>query len=240
MAGVHMRKFLPAIAVVMAALALCGCSFFVTEFETGASDTVSDYTYYTSPPYTAAPTSEYTSADAVVPGTDVTSSVPATGAAVTTYPYTQTTAALHPTETTVLVPQSTAAPTAGVPTTAEGEIDLSIRLPDANGAMEVSLDPSNKFIKAVHDARGIDNSLLAAVYSVPESGQNYVFEFSSAGKRTADDLRRVYLLTADGAVTSVAAARNAERENLSSTENWFCMNVLIKGMVFKAVEDRLS
>ena len=240
MAGVHMRKYLPAIAVVMAALALCGCSFFVPELELDASDTVSDYTYYTSPPYTAAPTSEYTSADAVVPGTDVTSSVPATGAAVTTYPYTQTTAALHPTETTVLVPQSTAAPTTGVPTTAEGEIDLSIRLPDANGTMEVSLDPSNKFIKAVHDARGIDNSLLAAVYSVPESGQNYVFEFSSAGKRTADDLRRVYLLTADGAVASVAAARNAERENLSSTENWFCMNVLIKGMVFKAVEDRLS
>jgi hypothetical protein len=146
-----------------------------------------------------------------------------------------------PTDTTASAPQSTAAaPTTGVATTAEGEVDLSIRLPDANGTMEVSLDPSNKFIKAVHNARGVDTSLLAAVYSVPESGQNYVFEFSSAGKRTADDLRRVYLLTADGAITSVAASKNTERENLSATENWFCMNVLIKGMVFKAVEDKLQ
>ena len=214
MVGVHMRKLLPVIAVITAALALCGCSFFVTEFETGTSDAASDYTYYTSPTYTTAPTSAS---------------------------YTQLPSVPLPTDTTASAPQSTAAaPTTGVATTAEGEIDLSIQLPDANGTMEVSLDPSNKFIKAVHNARGVDTSLLAAVYSVPESGQNYVLEFSSAGKRTADDLRRVYLLTADGAITSVAASKNTERENLSATENWFCMNVLIKGMVFKAVEDKLQ
>ena len=240
MAGVHMRKFLPVIAVVAAVLALCGCSFFVTEFETGASDTASDYTYYTSPAYTTAPTSEYTSADTVVPGTDVASSAPAVSTAPTASSYTQATTVPLPTATASAPQSTTASPTTGVSTTAEGEIDLSIQLPDANGTMEVSLDPSNKFIKAVHNARGIDTSLLAAVYSVPESGQNYVFEFTSAGKRTVDDLRRVYLLTADGAITSVAASKNAERENLSATENWFCMNVLIKGMVFKAVEDKLQ
>ena len=104
--------------------------------------------------------------------------------------------------------------------------------------MEVSTDPENVFISAVRSARGIDPSLLAAVYSVPESGQNYVFEFKSA-ERSAENLRRVYLLQADGAILSVAASNSAERENLSATENWFCMNVLIKNMVFPAVKDQM-
>ncbi len=118
-------------------------------------------------------------------------------------------------------------------------MDLSITLPEANGTMEVSRDPANPFIKAVTDSRGIDPALLAAVYAVPESGQNYVFEFGNASTRSAENLRRVYLLNAQGRILSVAAANGAEKENLSSTENWFCMNVLIKNMVFPAVKDRM-
>ncbi len=67
-----------------------------------------------------------------------------------------------------------------------------------------------------------------------------MFEFTGEKARAAGDLRRVYLLAADGTVNSVAAANSAERENISATENWFCMNVLIKGMVFPAVQEELQ
>ena len=120
------------------------------------------------------------------------------------------------------------------------EVDLSIQLPEPNGEMVVSRDPSNALIRTVHDARGVDSSLLVAVYSVPASGQNYVFEFTSAGKRTENDLRRVYLLDDNGKIVSVAAASNGERENLSVTENWFDFTVLIKGVIFPAVKDRMT
>ena len=120
------------------------------------------------------------------------------------------------------------------------DVDLSIELPEPNGEMVVSRDPSNVLIRTVHEARGIDTSLLVAVYSVPASGQNYVFEFTSAGKRTENDLRRVYLLDDNGKIVSVAAAANSERENLSVTENWFDFTVLIKGVIFPAVKDRMT
>ena len=106
--------------------------------------------------------------------------------------------------------------------------------------MEVSIDPAHPFIRAVSEKRGLNVNVLATVYAVPESGQNYVFEFKDASSRTADDLRRVYLLSADGAIKSVAAADNAERENVSPTENWFCMNVLVKKMIFPEIQDLLK
>ena len=119
----------------------------------------------------------------------------------------------------------------------ETGVDLSIEMPAANGTMQVSTDPENEYIRLIRDARGLDPSLLAAVFTVPQTGQNYVFEFAGAA-RTADDIRRVYLIDETGAVKSVAAADAAERENISVTENWFCMNVLIKGVVFPAVRDQ--
>ncbi len=125
-------------------------------------------------------------------------------------------------------------------TTASKDVDLSIVLPSANGDMEVDTSPGNKFIAIVNSERQIDASYLAAVYSVPDSGQNYVFEFSSSTGRTADDLRRVYLIDTNGKITGVAAKNASEKENVSSVENWFCMNVLIKKLVFPAVENELQ
>ena len=146
----------------------------------------------------------------------------------TEYPETPTAPPTEPSQTLPVLPEVTS-----------GEVDLSIVLPDANGKMEVSTDPDNEFIAAVHRQRKIDPSLLAAVYAVPESGQNYVFEFNTATERTAESLRRVYLLQADGTILSVAASDSTEKENLSATENWFCMRVLIKNMIFPAVKDRM-
>lgn len=120
------------------------------------------------------------------------------------------------------------------------EVDLSIELPSANGKMEVDTSRGNKFTVIVSDERKIDAAYLVAVYSVPDSGQNYVFEFSSKTSRSEDDLRRVYLIDTNGKITGVAAKKASEKENISSVENWFCMNVLIKKLVFPAVAEEFE
>ena len=122
---------------------------------------------------------------------------------------------------------------ATAPTT---EVDLSITLPEKNGTMKVETDASNKYIQTVIKDRHLRPELLVAVYSVPETDQNYVFEFTSSDF-TADNLNRVFLLDNECRITGVAAVKSNERENMSSTENWFCMNVLIKGVIFPEIEE---
>ncbi len=116
------------------------------------------------------------------------------------------------------------------------EMDLSISMPEKNGTMVTDKSADNKFIEIISDRRGIDPAYLVAVYAVPESGQNYVFEFSDEASRNVDSLKKVYLIDANGKITGVAAADASKKENLSSAENWFCMNVLIKGVIFPAIE----
>lgn len=118
------------------------------------------------------------------------------------------------------------------------EVDLDITLPEANGKMVVDRSPSNRFTAAIASQKKIDTDLLVAVYSVPESGQNYVFEFYTNDKHSKDNIRRVYLLDSNCKITGVAASSASERENLSTTENWFCMTVLIKGVIFPEIEEQ--
>lgn len=117
------------------------------------------------------------------------------------------------------------------------EIELTIEMPDKNGNMKTDTSPNNKFIKAVNSDRMIETDKLVAVFAVPESGQNYVFEFYDSDGRDVDDLRRVYLLDSDCKITGVAATSAKEKESVSSVENWFCMNVLIKEIIFPAIAD---
>ncbi len=118
-----------------------------------------------------------------------------------------------------------------------GEVELSISMPEKNGTMMTDKDSDNKFIRIVNKEKGIDAGLLLAVYSVPESGQNYVFEFYDAEDFSAEKIRRVYLIDSFGDITSVAAAESSEKENISPVENWFCMNVLIKEIIYPAVTE---
>lgn len=123
-------------------------------------------------------------------------------------------------------------------TAGQTEVDLSITMPEANGKMKVYKTPSNKYIEKVSSSNGIDASRLCAVVSVPENDQNYVFEFSADSKRTVNDLKKVYLLDRNLNILNVAASNASQRVNLSTTENWFCMNVLIKGVIFPAIKDQ--
>ena len=120
-----------------------------------------------------------------------------------------------------------------------GNLDLHVELPDANGTMVVSAEKTNPYIRLVNNQRGIETDKLVAVYTVPQTGQNYVFEFNGAG-RSADDIRRVYLIDADSNIVSVAAADDSEKEKISATENWFCMNVLIKKMIFPKFDGEIN
>ena len=179
----------------------------------------------TSAPATAG--SPETSAAASVPEQTAASAVPAAAES----------AAAETAEAPSVPAEETAA---AVPSAPEPEVTLPIRLPEANGEMEATTDPGNPFIAAVSGERGLDPAKLWAVYAVPASGQNYVFEFYSADARGPEDLRRVYLLTDEAVIRSVAASSNEERENISVTENWFCMNVLIKGVIFPSVAQKLQ
>jgi cobalamin biosynthesis Mg chelatase CobN len=117
-------------------------------------------------------------------------------------------------------------------------VDLSIEMPSSNGQMTVDTSPNNKFTQIVHKDRQIDTGYLIAVYSLPDTGQNYVLEFTSTTDFTADTLRRVFLIGTNGKISSVAAKSSSERENVSSMENWFCMNVLIKKMLLPAIQNQ--
>ena len=222
---------------------LSGCGLFAAEVETSSS-APGEYSYVYTPESTTLP-APGTEESATVPSETETTAPAAEPSAIVTVPgiplpSDTAPSSVAPASSEAPTPEtSSAAPSSEAPSSSQGEIDLSIQMPEANGTMEVSLAPDNLFINAVHVSRGVDPSLLAAVYAVPESGQNYVFEFKTAAGRTADNLRRVYLLQGDGTIVSVAASNSAERENLSVTENWFCMNVLIKNMVFPAVKDQM-
>ncbi len=248
------------LVAVAAAGALCfaGCSFFVEE-ETAA--TGGEYNYVSSSsdfgtgdvPSATAPIPPETSSEQPDAASDLPSTLPSESSLPSLQPVQPTKPdvteppAIRPTVPVPVEPAATAQPTDPQPTAPQppasepvSEVDLSLELPEANGTMQVSRDPSNALIRAVHNSRGVDTSLLAAVYTVPANDQNYVFEFKTASKRGADDLRRVYLLNGDGVIQSVAAARNSERENLSVSENWFDFTVLIKGVIFPEIQDRLA
>ncbi len=132
-------------------------------------------------------------------------------------------------------PENTTASSVVIP-----EVDLSISMPEKNGTMVTDSSTSNKFIQIVHKNRKISTDMLIAVFSVPESGQNYVFEYKTAESREADNIRRVYLIDSSGKITGVAAADSSEKENVTSVENWFCMNVLIKEIIYPAIEDDIK
>lgn len=120
------------------------------------------------------------------------------------------------------------------------QVDLSIEMPEQNGTMQTDSSSDNKFIAIVKNERKIKTDLLVAVFSLPDTGQNYVFEFRDEKGRSADDIRRVYLIDKKGNITSVAAADAKEKENISSIENWFCMNVLIKEVIYPAIEGSIK
>lgn len=70
-------------------------------------------------------------------------------------------------------------------------------IPDKNGDNYLSDSPNNEFIKLISSTYNIDENALVAIYSMPDSGTNYVLQFkkglfSSTYEKSPDNLYRVY------------------------------------------------
>lgn len=71
-------------------------------------------------------------------------------------------------------------------------------IPNKNGDNYLSDDPNNEFIKLISSAYNVDTKALVAIYSVPDSGTNYVLQFKASGlinktyEKSPDNLYRVY------------------------------------------------
>ena len=53
-------------------------------------------------------------------------------------------------------------------------------IPDKNGDNFLTDDPDNEFIKLIADTYNLDPASLVAIYSVPDSGTNYVLRFKKS------------------------------------------------------------
>lgn len=72
----------------------------------------------------------------------------------------------------------------------------SVVIPDKNGENYLSDDPNNEFISLIASTYNVDKNALVAIYSVPDSGTNYVLQFNGDGSvKSPDNLYRVYHIT---------------------------------------------
>ncbi len=70
-------------------------------------------------------------------------------------------------------------------------------IPDKNGDNYLTDDPNNEFIKLISNTYNIDPASLVAIYSVPDSGTNYVLRFKKSlignkYEKSVDNLQYVY------------------------------------------------
>lgn len=242
-------KKISLVLIVILLLGLCACN------NNTSSEPDSTYNYIYSPQQTETTSSEAdltqeTSSNFIETTTQyILTEIVETTSQEETVTVQETTTPTEPTEpvsetTTQNIENETQDVTEKETTTAVSSenIALNVSVPEANGTMQVDLSADNVYTQKVVSDRNVDASYLVAVFSVPESGQNYVFEFSVAGaqNRTADNLKKVYLIDSNGDIVSVAASNGSEAENISAIENWFCMNVLIKGMILPAIEEQMK
>ena len=77
---------------------------------------------------------------------------------------------------------------------AAANINTDSVIPDKNGDNFLSVDPDNEFIKLVISKYNKPVQSLVAIYSVPDSGVNYVLQFSSKNnyEKSPANLERVY------------------------------------------------
>ena len=70
-------------------------------------------------------------------------------------------------------------------------------IPDKNGDNFLTDDPNNEFIKLIANTYNLDPASLVAIYSVPDSGTNYVLRFKKSlignkYEKSVDNLYYVY------------------------------------------------
>lgn len=100
-----------------------------------------------------------------------------------------------------------------------------------NGDNILSDHHNNKYIKLVSEKFGVDKELLVAIYSEPDTGNNFVLEFS--GKRdedgnvikSPDTLSKVYSIDKNKKI-SVATGKTTGNVGVSYAEGMLCFNMV--------------
>ncbi len=102
-----------------------------------------------------------------------------------------------------------------------------------NGDNQLSDHHNNKFIKLVSGKYNVDTDLLVAIYSEPDTGNNFVLEFN--GKKdedgnivkSPDTLAKVYSIDKNKNIC-VATGKTTGNENISYAEGMLCFNMIKK------------
>lgn len=110
-----------------------------------------------------------------------------------------------------------------------------------NGENQLSDHHNNKYIKLVAEKYNVDTELLVAIYSVPDTGNNFVLEFN--GKRdedgnvikSPDTLSKVYQIDKNKNI-SVATGKTTGNVGVSYAEGTLCFN-MIKTIVMPQYPD---
>lgn len=90
---------------------------------------------------------------------------------------------------------------------------------------------SNKYIKLVSERYKVDNELLVAIYSEPDTGNNFVLEFSGARDedgnviKSPDTLTRVYSIDKNKNI-AVATGKTTGNIGVSYAEGTLCFNMI--------------
>ncbi len=110
-----------------------------------------------------------------------------------------------------------------------------------NGENILSDHFENKYIKQISSSYGIDSDLLVAVYSEPDTGNNFVLEFNgdrdSSGNiiKSPDTLAKVYQIDKAGGV-KIATGQETGNVGVSYAEGLFCIS-MIKTVVMEQYPD---
>lgn len=105
-----------------------------------------------------------------------------------------------------------------------------------NGENLLSDHYDNEFIQLVSDEYGVDTDLLVAIYSVPDSGTNFVLQFNGDKKKgeyvkSPDTLEKVYQIDAERNI-KVATGTATGNEGVSYAESVMCF-AMVKTIVMK-------
>ena len=110
-----------------------------------------------------------------------------------------------------------------------------------NGDNVLSDHHDNQYIKLVAGEYGVDTDLLVAIYSVPDTGNNFVLEFDgtkdSSGNyvKSPDTLKTVYQIDLERNI-KVATSSGVGNVGVSYAEGLFCFN-MVKTLVMEQYPD---
>ncbi len=100
-----------------------------------------------------------------------------------------------------------------------------------NGDNILSDHHNNKYIKLVSEKFGVDKDLLVAIYSTPDTGNNFVLEFDGKKDKdgnvikSPDTLKKVYQIDKDKNI-SVATGKTTGNIGVSYAEGTLCFNMI--------------